>query len=94
MKFHIFIELLTASQDTTPTSMSLTPNPLLCDNRPQSIAQCVGPNGFDAKKFQLYMSFRGDEARQRTTKAVAASYHLETVSASCRNLEDAAFGDE
>ena len=74
--------------------MSLTPNPLLHDNRPQSIAQCLGPNGFDAKKFQLYMSFRGDEARQRTTEAVAASYHLETVDASYRDLEDAAFGDE
>ena len=77
-----------------PMIMISTPNPLLHDNRPQSIAQCVGPNGFDAKNFKLYMSFRSDEARQRTTKAVAASYHSEPVTGSYRNFEDASINDE
>ena len=54
--------------------MSSLHNPLLHDPRPKSIANCLGTNGFDVRKFTSYIGFRADEARQRITEAVSASY--------------------
>ena len=54
-------------------------NPRRHDPRPNSIAECLSPDGIglDMNKYQAYVASQADKSRRRVTAMVGASYEEE-----------------